>query len=96
MCPLPIIKSNSYRTGLNRIVSDHIIAQTVSFQTVAEEFPIRSKTVGVGFVVNISGIKVRVVAAIQNDIYMLSSFTANYFGSCKKGRLQADKVPKER
>ena len=82
--------------GLNRIVSDHGRARTDSFQTVSEEFPVRSKAVGVGFMVNISGIKMRVVAAIHNDFYMLSSFTANYFGSCIKGRRQADKVPKDR
>jgi len=50
----------------------------------------------VGFVVNISGIKVGVVAVIHNDFYVLSNFTAKYFGSCIKGRRQADKVPKER
>jgi hypothetical protein len=50
----------------------------------------------VGSVVNISGIKVTVVAAIHNDFYMMSSFTAKYFGPCIKGRRQTDKVPKER
>jgi hypothetical protein len=72
------------------------MAQTDSFQTVVEEFPLRSKAVNVGFMVNMSGIKVRVVAAIHNDFYMLPSFTAYYFGSCIKGRLQADKMPKKR
>ena len=65
--------------GLNRIVSDHVMAQTDSFQTVAEEFPTRTKAIGVGFVVNINGIKVRVVAMIHNDFCMLSSFTATCF-----------------
>jgi len=50
----------------------------------------------VGFVVKISDIKVRLVAVIHNDFYVLSSFTAKYFGSCVKGRRRADKVPKER
>jgi hypothetical protein len=53
------------------MVSDLVMAQTDSFQTVAEEFPVRSKAVGVGFVVNMSCIKVRVVAVIHNDFYML-------------------------
>jgi len=69
--PYPFIKNNSYRMGLNKIVSDHFTAQTVSFQTVAKEFPVRSKAFGVGFVVNISGIKVRVIAVIHNDFCML-------------------------
>jgi hypothetical protein len=72
--------------GLNRIVSDHIRAQMDSYQTVAEEIPVRSKAVGLGFVVNISGTKVKVVAAIHNDFYMMSSSTAEYFGSCIKAR----------
>jgi hypothetical protein len=40
--------------GLSRIISDHVMAQTDSFQTVAEEFLVRSKAVGAGFVVNVS------------------------------------------
>jgi len=42
-----------------RLVSDHVMAKTDSFQTVAKELPVRSKAVGVGFVVNISGITVK-------------------------------------
>ena len=78
-----------------RIVSDHVMAKKDSFQTVAEELPVRSKAVGMGFVVNISGIKVGPVAAIRNDFYVLSSFTAKYFGSRIKGRRQADKLTQE-
>jgi hypothetical protein len=81
--------------GLNRTVSDRVMAQTDSFQTVAEEFPVRSKAIGAGFVVNISGVKVRVVAMIHNDFCTLSSFTATCFNSCIKVRRQADKLPKE-
>jgi hypothetical protein len=82
--------------GPNSVVSDHVMAQTSSFQTDAKEFPVRSKAVGVGFVVNISGIEAMLVAVIHNDFYMLSSITTMCFGLCIKGRYQADKVPKER
>jgi hypothetical protein len=82
--------------GPNRVVSDHVMAQAASFQTDAEEFPVRSKAVGVGFVVNISGIAARLVAVIHNDFYMLSSITATCLCLRIKGHYQDDKVPKKR